>query len=66
MHSYNNTYADKVMSLVVSDAPDGFNALRTQAPRTLVLRDGDPVARTEPASTEVVRSGDAKPVDYKQ
>jgi cytosine deaminase len=53
-------------SLVVYDAPDGFNALRTQAPRTLVLRDGDPIARTEPASTEVVRSGGAKPVDYRR
>jgi cytosine deaminase len=53
-------------SLVVYDAADGFNALRTQAPRTLVLRDGDPVARTEPATTEVLRSGASKSVEYKR
>jgi cytosine deaminase len=53
-------------SLVVFDAPDGFNALRTQAPRTLVLRGGDPIARTEPATTEVVRSEGSKSVDYKR
>ena len=51
-------------SLVVYDAPDGFNALRRQAPRTLVVRDGDPIARTEPATTEVVRSEGSKSVDY--
>ena len=51
-------------SLVVYDAPDGFNALRRQAPRTLVVRDGDPIARTEPATTEVVRSAGSKSVDY--
>jgi hypothetical protein len=38
-------------SLVVYDSPDAFNALRTQAPRTLVLRNGAPVARTEPSVT---------------
>ena len=53
-------------SLVVFDAPDGFNALRTRAPRTLVLRDGDPIARTEPATTEVVRSDGAADVDFKR
>ncbi|MXV62626.1 amidohydrolase family protein [Natronorubrum sp. JWXQ-INN-674] len=42
-------------SLVVYDAPDPFNALRTQAPRTLVLKDGREIARTEPASTRVIR-----------
>ncbi|QCC46243.1 cytosine deaminase [Halobellus limi] len=53
-------------SLVVYDAPDGFNALRTQAPRTLVLREGDPIARTEPSTTTVHRSDGAVDVDYKR
>ncbi|MBB6647242.1 cytosine deaminase [Halobellus ruber] len=53
-------------SLVVYDATDGFNALRTQAPRTLVLREGDPIARTEPATTEVLRAAGSKSVDYKR
>ena len=44
-------------SLVVYDAPDPFNALRTQASRTLVLKDGHEIARTEPASTRVIREG---------
>jgi cytosine deaminase len=53
-------------SLVVFDAPDPFNALRTRAARTLVLRDGDPIARTEPATTEVERSDGAKEVNFKR
>jgi len=53
-------------SLVVFDAPDGFNALRTQAPRTLVVRDGDPIARTEPATTEVMRPEGSTSVDYER
>jgi cytosine deaminase len=32
-------------SLVVFDAPDPYSALRTQPPRTLVLKDGRPVAK---------------------
>ncbi|MFC6874099.1 cytosine deaminase [Halobellus marinus] len=51
-------------SLVVYDAPDPFNALRRQAPRTLVLRDGEPIARTEPRTTEVLREEGTKSVDY--
>ena len=51
-------------SLVVFDAPDPFNALRTRAARTLVLRDGDPIARTDPATTEVVRSEGSKSIDF--
>ncbi|MDR9381666.1 MAG: cytosine deaminase [Natronomonas sp.] len=43
-------------SLVVYDAPDPFNALRTRAPRTLVLKDGRQIARTEPATTRVRRA----------
>jgi cytosine deaminase len=51
-------------SLVVFDSPDGFNALRTQAPRTLVLRDGDPIARTAPAESEVHRADGTETVDF--
>jgi len=43
-------------SLVVYDAPDGFEALRRRAPRTLVVRDGDPIAETDPGTTTVTRS----------
>jgi cytosine deaminase len=53
-------------SLVVYDAPDAFNALRTRAPRTLVLRDGDPVARTEPATTRVERDDGRRSVDFQR
>jgi cytosine deaminase len=51
-------------SLVVYDSPDAFNALRTRAPRTLVLRDGEAVARTEPARTTVHREGETRAVDF--
>jgi cytosine deaminase len=51
-------------SLVVYDSPDGFNALRTQAPRRLVLRDGRPIARTDPAETTVRRSTGDVSVDF--
>jgi len=51
-------------SLVVYDSPDGFNALRTQAPRRLVLRDGRPIARTEPATTTVSRESSDVDVDF--
>ncbi|WP_311170192.1 cytosine deaminase [Halobellus ordinarius] len=53
-------------SLVVYDAPDPFNALRRQAPRTLVLRDGEPIARTEPRTTDVLRAEGTKPVDFQR
>ncbi|MEY7850069.1 cytosine deaminase [Natrarchaeobius sp. A-rgal3] len=57
-------------SLVVYDAPDAFNALRTRAPRTLVLREGREIARTEPASAQVVREDDGesvdKPIDFQR
>ena len=45
------------------DAPDAFDALRTQAPRSLVLRDGTPVATTERGAT-MFREGDAEPVSF--
>jgi cytosine deaminase len=51
-------------SLVVYDGPDAFNALRTRAPRTLVLRAGDEVARTEPAATTVHRDDGPSAVDF--
>ncbi|MFB6270391.1 MAG: cytosine deaminase [Halobacterium sp.] len=53
-------------SLVVYDAPDGFNALRRQAPRSLVLRHGDPVARTNPAETTVHRGDGDVSVDFQR
>jgi cytosine deaminase len=51
-------------SLVVFDSPDAFNALRTRAPRTLVLRDGEPVARTEPSETRVERADKQHSIDF--
>ncbi len=51
-------------SLVVFDSPDAFNALRTRAPRTLVLRDGEPVASTAPAEAEVHRASGTEAVDF--
>jgi cytosine deaminase len=51
-------------SLVVYDSPDAFNALRTQAPRTLVLRNGEPIARTEPSVTQLERESGEKTVDF--
>lgn len=51
-------------SLVVYDSPDGFNALRTRAPRTLVLRGGEPIARTEPADVRVNRDHGTRTVDF--
>ncbi|MFD1685064.1 cytosine deaminase [Halobellus litoreus] len=53
-------------SLVVYDSPDAFNALRRRAPRTLVLREGKPIAETEPSATTVHRSDEAVDVDYKR
>lgn len=50
-------------SLVVYDAPDAFNALRTQPPRSLVLRDGVPIASAERSAT-VFRSGDEERVEF--
>jgi len=51
-------------SLVVFDSPTPFDALRTRAPRTLVLRDGDPVARTDPGETTVMRADGPTSVDF--
>jgi cytosine deaminase len=51
-------------SLTVFDSPDRFNALRTRAPRTLVVRDGEEIARTEPGTTSVERHSGTKTVDF--
>jgi len=53
-------------SLVVYDAPDPFNALRTRAPRTMVLKEGREISRTEPASTHVVRDEGDRSVDFQR
>ena len=51
-------------SLVVYDSPDPFNALRTRAARTLVVREGRVVAETEPRETVVHRSDGKHRVDF--
>lgn len=52
-------------SLVVFDSPTPFDALRTRAARTLVLKDGQPVARTDPARTTVRRGdGTERRIDF--
>jgi cytosine deaminase len=51
-------------SLVVYDSPDPFNALRTRAPRTLVLNEGRVVAETDPRETVVHRSDGERRVDF--
>lgn len=51
-------------SLVVFDSPDPFNALRTRAARTLVLRNGVRIARTRPSETVVNLDGDSRIVDF--
>jgi cytosine deaminase len=51
-------------SLVVYDSPDPFNALRTRAVRTRVVREGRVVAETEPRETVVHRPAGARTVDF--
>jgi cytosine deaminase len=51
-------------SLVVYDSPDPFDALRTRAPRTLVLNQGRLVAETEPRETVVHRPSGERRVDF--
>jgi cytosine deaminase len=50
--------------LVVFDAPTEADALRLVAPRTLVLRNGKVVARTEPARHTVIWDGVEERVDF--
>ncbi|XVH33380.1 cytosine deaminase (plasmid) [Haloferacaceae archaeon DSL9] len=51
-------------SLVIYDAPDAFNTLRTRAPRTLVLKDGDKIAGTEPATTRIYRADEERQIAF--
>jgi cytosine/creatinine deaminase len=51
-------------SLVVFDSPDQFNALRTRAPRRLVLKDGRLIAQANPAETTLYRGDNRKNVDF--
>jgi len=50
--------------LVVFDAPTDVDALRLVAPRYLVLRAGQVLARTEPARTTVTWGGAESPVTF--
>jgi cytosine deaminase len=50
--------------LVVFDAPSEADALRLVAPRYLVLRGGNVVARTRPAQTSVVWHGAEEEVTF--
>jgi len=50
--------------LVVFDAPTDADAIRLVAPRLLVLRAGQVVARTHPAATTVVWDGAEEPVSF--
>jgi cytosine deaminase len=51
-------------SLVVYDSPDSFNALRTRAARTVVVKEGRVVAETEPRETVVRRREGDRRVDF--
>ncbi|WP_318568777.1 amidohydrolase family protein [Salinigranum marinum] len=53
-------------SIVVYDSPDPFNTLRLRPPRTLVLKDGRPIAKTEPRETTVLRSEGSRVVDFQR
>ena len=50
--------------LVVYDAPTDVDALRLVAPRTLVMRGGRVLARTEPARTTVTWDGVEEDVTF--
>jgi cytosine deaminase len=51
-------------SLVVFDSPDAFNALRTRAHRTLVLKEGRKIAEYEPGRTTLHRSDGDRTIDF--
>ena len=51
-------------SLVVFDAPTPADAVRRISPRYLVMRDGQIVARTQPAQTTVTVAGATRPVTF--
>jgi cytosine/creatinine deaminase len=50
--------------LVVFAAPSEMDALRLVAPRRLVLRGGQVVARTQPGQTTVIWAGREEPIDF--
>jgi cytosine deaminase len=50
--------------LVVFDAPSAADALRLVAPRLMVVRGGNVVARTTPSRTMLVRDGVEEPVTF--
>jgi cytosine deaminase len=51
-------------SLVVYGSPDGYNALRTRSPRTLVLREGERIASADPRRSTVERDDGPTEVDF--
>lgn len=51
-------------SLVIFDAPNAFDALRTRAPRSLVVRDGKPISRTESGTTTVERQAGTREITF--
>lgn len=51
-------------SLVVYDSTTPFDTLRVRPARTLVLKEGEPVARTEPSTTEVYQGDEEFDVDF--
>ena len=53
-------------SLVVYDSPDPFNTLRLRPPRTLVIKEGRPIARTQPCETTVLRGENEHTVDFQR
>lgn len=53
-------------SLVVHDAANGFEALRLRPPRRLVIRDGEPIAESEPATTQVHRGQETTDVTFRR
>jgi cytosine deaminase len=60
----NRLRTDDPADLVVYDAPTDVDALRLVAPRTLVLRGGRVLARTEPARTTVTWDGVEEDVTF--
>jgi cytosine/creatinine deaminase len=50
--------------LVVFDAPSEADALRLVAPRSLVLKGGNVIARTTPAQHTVVWNGSEESVSF--
>ncbi|MFB6197666.1 MAG: cytosine deaminase [Halobacteriaceae archaeon] len=51
-------------SLAIHQASDAFNALRRRPPRRLVLRDGEPIARTKPGDTTIHTRQGSRTVNF--